>query len=79
MQTIETIQKTKTETLKKNDRVVMHSCYEATLDEFKKIWKCSTNSYIDKSGEEVVFLDGFSGCFLVKYLQPVSVRKKIIK
>ncbi|MCL1654911.1 hypothetical protein M2T28_20005 [Elizabethkingia miricola] len=70
MQTKEIINKTKTDTFKEGDKVVMHSCYEANLEEYKNIeWTCLTSSYIDKSGNEVVFLDGFSGCFFVKYLK----------
>lgn len=73
MQTKATIEKSKTETFKEGDKVVMHSCYESTLDEFKNIeWTCLTSSYIDKSGQEVVFLDGFSGCFMTKYLKHIS-------
>lgn len=73
MQTKKIIEKTKTDTFKEGDKVVMHSCYESTLDEFKDVkWACLTNSYIGKSGEEVVFLEGFSGSFFVKYLQPIK-------
>ena len=62
----------KTATLKKGDKVVMHSCYEANLPEYKgKVWTCQTDSYLDKSNEELIFLEGFSGCFFVKYLQQV--------
>lgn len=36
MQTKEIIEKTKTDTLKEDNKVVMHACYESTLDELKK-------------------------------------------
>lgn len=56
------------------DKVVMHTCHEATFPKYKgKIWTCKTDSYIDKAGQEVVFLEGFSGCFLCDYLAIVNV------
>lgn len=73
MQTKEIIEKTKTDTFKEGDIVMMHSCYESTLEEYKDIkWTCLTSSYISKGGDEVVFLDGFSGAFFVKYLQIIA-------
>lgn len=64
------INKNKTSTLKKGDKVLMHGCYEATFEEYRgKVWTCQTDSYISKSNLEVVFLDGFSGCFAVQYLK----------
>ncbi len=61
-------------TLNKGDKVVMHSCGEAEFPKYRgKIWKCKTDSYHDKCNQEVVFLEGFSGCFLVKYLQKVKL------
>lgn len=51
---------------KKGDHVVMHSCHEANLDEYRgKIWECITDSYLDKGKNEIVFLKGFSGAFFV--------------
>jgi hypothetical protein len=48
----------------------MHSCGEANF--YKgKIWKCQTDSYLDRGKQEVVFIEGFSGCFSAKYLQRV--------
>lgn len=66
------IEKKKTPALKKGDKVVMHTCLEAKRAK-GKIWTCSTDSYMDKSNQEVVFLDGFSGCFVVKFLQSVRL------
>lgn len=59
---------------KKGDKVVMHSCGESTFPKYKgKIWICEDNCYISSSGTELVFLNGFSGSFLTKYLQIVKV------
>jgi hypothetical protein len=56
------INENKTSTFKKGDTVVMHSCGEANF--YKgKIWKCQTDSYLDRGKQEVVFIEGFSGCF----------------
>lgn len=57
----------KTSTLKKGDKVVMKNCIEAEYEK-NKIYTCITDSFVDKSNTEVVFLDGFSGSFLTKYL-----------
>ena len=70
------IQENKTETFKKGDTVVMHSCAEADLPKYKeKKWICLTDSYLDRAKQEVVFLEGFSGCFFAQFLQklPISV------
>ena len=59
--------------LKKGDLCVMHTCGEADMPKYKgKLWTCRTDSYIDKAGQEVVFLEGFSGCFMCDYLAPVN-------
>lgn len=72
MTTQEYIDQNKTETFKKGDSVVMHNCYEATLDKYIGIvWECKTDSYKDRAGQECVFLVGFSGCFSAEYLIPV--------
>ena len=64
------ISENKTETLKKGDKVIMHTCDESTFEKYKdKIWVCKTDSYLDKSKQEVVFLENFSGCFLVEFLK----------
>lgn len=59
----------RTETFKKGDKVVMHGCYEATFEKYKdKVWICQTDSYLDRAKQDVVFLEGFSGCFASQYL-----------
>lgn len=73
MTTEEYINNNRTATFKKGDTVVMHSCGEAKCKEYKgKLWTCQTDSYLDRCNQEVVFLNGFSGCFSVKYLQFVN-------
>ena len=43
--------------LKKGQQVVMHTCMEAEHPIYNgKIWTCKTDSYVDKSNNEVVFL-----------------------
>jgi len=60
----------KTNTFKKGDTVVMHTCMESEIPQYKdRIWTCRTDSYKDKSGCDVVFLEGFSGCFLSEFLR----------
>jgi len=67
------ISENKTEIFSKGDKVVMHSCHEATFPEYNgKIWKCQTDSFQSKSSTDFVFLEGFSGCFLCRYLQIVK-------
>lgn len=69
MTTQQFINENRTETFKKGDEVIMENCYEATFQEYKnKIWICKTDSYLDRSKQEVIFLEDFSGCFMVKYL-----------
>ena len=58
---------------KKGDKVVMHSCHEINFYEKGKIWICETDSFVDKGGDEVVFLEGFSGSFMCKYLTYVNI------
>lgn len=58
---------------KKGDKVVMHSCHEASLPEYKgKVWTCFTDSKPTKWDGEVVWLEGFSGSFYCEYLQIVK-------
>lgn len=72
MTTQDYINENKTKTFKKGDKVIMHSCCEANIPNFKgKIWTCKTDSYLDKGKQEVVFIEGFNGCFIVEYLRPV--------
>jgi len=56
------------------DYVVMHSCGEADFEQYKgKIWTCRGSSFISRSKAEVVFLNGFSGSFICRYLQSVNI------
>lgn len=72
------INENKTTTFKKGDTVVMHSCVEASF--YKgKIWTCLTDSYLDRGKQEVVFIEGFSGCFSAKCLQIVELKRVITK
>lgn len=67
------ISKNKTTTFSKGDKVVMYNCWEATFPQYKdKVWTCQTDSYLDRGKQDVVFLEGFSGCFSTKYLHNVS-------
>ncbi|MEC2062696.1 hypothetical protein [Bacillus inaquosorum] len=59
--------------LKKGDHVVMHTCGEAEHYD-GKIWHCTSDEFTDRAGQQVVFLEGISGCFLVKYLQRVNIQ-----
>lgn len=64
------INENQTKTLSKGDKVVMFDCMEA--DNPKNagvIWTCKTDSYKDRSKQDVVFLEGFSGCFATKFLK----------
>ena len=63
----------KLKNFKEGDKVLMHSCHEVSFPEYNgKIWTCITDSKIDKGGQEIVWLDGFSGAFICKYLQIVN-------
>jgi len=74
MTTDEYIAQNKTETFKKGDTVVMHSCGEADFPQYKgQVWTCLTDSYSDRGGQDCVFLEGFCGSFISKYLQIVKV------
>lgn len=58
--------------LKKGDLVVMHTCGEA--EHYPgQIWTCKGDEFTSSSNSQVVFLEGFSGCFLAKYLQIVNL------
>lgn len=58
--------------LRQGNKVVMHTCGEAE-HYHGKIWTCSSDEFASSSGSQVVFLNGFSGYFLVKYLQFVDL------
>lgn len=64
--------------LRKGDKVVMHTCGEA--EKYRgKIWTCETDEYTVGEGvykQRLVFLEGFSGCFAVEYLQIVNIEKE---
>lgn len=67
MTTDKYILENKTQTFKKGDKVVMHTCGEAIY--YKgKIWTCLTDSFLDKGKQEVVFLEDFSGYFSANFL-----------
>ena len=72
MSTLEFINENKTATFKKGDTVIMHTCSEADFYKSRE-WVCRTDSYKDRAGQDVVFLEGFSGCFLCEYLQTKPV------
>lgn len=61
--------------LKKGDKVVMHTCMEALNPEnFGKIWTCRTDEKeYSWTSTKVIFLEGFSGCFSVEFLQKVNI------
>jgi len=64
----------KTETFKRGDKVVMHTCFEATLPKYKdKLWICETDSFMNQSNQDVVFLENFSGYFATEFLQRVKL------
>lgn len=65
------IQENKTETFKKGDKVVMHTCHEATFYK-DKIWTCQTDSFLDRGKQEVVFIEDFSGYFSAQYLKKIK-------
>jgi hypothetical protein len=75
MTTDKYIQENKTETFKKGDKLVIHTCGEASF--YKgKIWTCQTDSFLDRGKQEVVFLKDFSGYFSTQYLTKVSVENE---
>lgn len=64
--------------LKKGDTVVMHTCGEAEHYE-GQLWICRTDEYTQGESiykQNLVFLEGFSGCFATKYLQKVNLNMK---
>lgn len=64
--------------IKKGDKVVMHTCLEAENPKYAgKIWTCSCDEYITGEGlyeQKLVFLEGYSGSFLTKFLQKVNLQ-----
>lgn len=55
------------------DTVVMHTVAEAFGPHKGQIFVCKTDSYFDKSGDEVTTLKGFNGRFMCKYLAHVKL------
>lgn len=76
MATLEYISENKTNTLKKGDIVLMHTCGESEIYK-QKYWECKTDSYMDKSGQEAVFINGIVGSFLCKFLTIKNNGKEI--
>lgn len=72
MTTDDYIKDNKSNTFKKGDLVVMHSCVEANISKNKDVeFKCKTDSFVDRSKCDVVFLENYSGYFMSKYLKKV--------
>ncbi|MCI4170060.1 MULTISPECIES: hypothetical protein [Bacillus subtilis group] len=59
--------------LQKGECVVMHTCGEAEHYD-GRIWACESDEFTDRAGQQVVFLEGFSGYFLAEFLQRVDVQ-----
>ena len=63
--------------LKKGEKVVMYTCMEARNPKYNgKVWTCKTDEYTQGEGvykQNLVFLEGFSGCFSAKFLQKVNL------
>lgn len=66
MTTQDFITENRTATFNKGETVQMHTCIEAETHK-GKLWTCKTDSYKDRAGQDVVFLEGFSGCFHVSF------------
>lgn len=66
-----------TETLKKGELVVMHTCIESRNPKYEgKLWRCKTDQFTRGEGvyaQDSVFLEGFTGSFAPEYLQRVDV------
>ncbi|MFV4887496.1 hypothetical protein RY279_18825 [Bacillus velezensis] len=58
--------------LKKGEHVVMHTCGEAEHYD-GRVWACKSDEFTDRAGQQVVFLEGFSGYFLADFLQRVNL------
>lgn len=70
MTTQKFINDNKTKSLKKGDKVKMHNCGEADFYPNKE-WVCKTDSFKSHSGADVVFLEDYSGYFIVEFLKKV--------
>ena len=54
-----------------NDLVIMHTCMEASTYKGKEL-KCTSDSFMSCSNDEVVFLEGVSGFFCCEFLKKVG-------
>lgn len=63
-----------TNTLKKGDAVVMHTCIEAEGHN-GQVWICRSDEFTACSGTSVIFLEGYSGYFATEFLQKVNISK----
>jgi hypothetical protein len=62
-------------TLKKGDKVVMHTCGEASNPKYLgKVWTCKSDAFRNKGHDYCsIFLEGFSGSFSAEFLQLVNI------
>jgi hypothetical protein len=68
--------------LRKGDRVVMHTCMEASLPKYEgKIFTCTTDEQKLHESHKytVVWLEGVSGCFATEYLAKYTTPKKALE
>lgn len=64
--------KPKPSELNPGDKVMMHTCAEASLDKYKdRVWTVASEPW-DLCGSEVVMLDGYRGGFATEYLKKVN-------
>lgn len=76
MTTDKYISENKTTLFKKGDVVLMHTCHESKIEEYQKPWVCQTDSFLARDKSEVVFLEGFSGYFIAKFLKKIENEKE---
>jgi hypothetical protein len=63
--------KSKPSGLHEGDKVVMHTCSEASLEKYKdKVFICTSEPW-DLCGSEVIMIDGVRGGFATEYLRKV--------
>jgi len=68
------------ELLKKDDKVVMHTCMESEGKNYSRIWSCETDEFIKGDGvykQNLIFLEGFSGYFATEFLQKINIPEDI--
>lgn len=57
--------------LRLGDKVVMHTCYEASMEKYRdKVWTVESEPW-DLCGSEVVLLEGYRGGFATEYLRKI--------